>query len=334
MSCRGNDFQCVPDAPPSFNSPPSSVTKNKTRSLSEKMKSKKNTDTREGSRSDSESEPGVESPYTFPRPPSTPSYYPPLPPPSFYPYPPYPPDGDVHPPIPLQDPRAQFIISQAMQQAMHQLSTLFTAPWSAQPFTPPRHPSSSRSANSSPYSYPTTPHRPHSYPYVFNSGASVGTLPPSSPIDSSPSLSSSPTRGSGAGRRASLVPRSRSRGRRVSFRLDEQGTPEESIEHSELRGRRRYETQAHQEFDDTGPGPSGTKRKDKGKEKMAGTDLSDPETGAQRRLAERAQTPGPPIARDETPNLSASAKTNHRPSTSRSDSSIIKPKGKIRKATR
>ncbi|KAJ7792433.1 hypothetical protein B0H13DRAFT_774421 [Mycena leptocephala] len=55
-----------------------------------------------------------------------PPYYPQS---SFYSHPPYPPPTGVHPVIPLQDPRAQFIISQAMQQ----LSALFTAPWAAQP---------------------------------------------------------------------------------------------------------------------------------------------------------------------------------------------------------
>ncbi|KAF8185035.1 hypothetical protein K438DRAFT_1974239 [Mycena galopus ATCC 62051] len=197
----------------------SSPTKTKTRSSSVSAKSKSKrpaVKSEEESHSDTNSELEPEMPST----PShhharqmsaIPSYYPA---PAFYPYPPYPPP-DTHPAVPLQE-HAQFIIS----QAMHQLSTLFTTPWPAQPFTPPRHSSATASTSqSTPYFYPTTPHHPHAHPYVFDSGASVGTLPPSSPLGSSPP-SSSPSRSNGA-RRASLVPRSRSRGRRVSFKLDD-----------------------------------------------------------------------------------------------------------------
>ncbi|KAK7048386.1 hypothetical protein R3P38DRAFT_1862162 [Favolaschia claudopus] len=135
----------------------------------------------------------------------------------FYPYPPFP----VPPVAPIQDPRAQIILAQAMQQ----LSALFT-PWST-PFTnQPRQSSSVRTVASgpSPYTYPMTPPHQHAHRHVFDSGASsIGTLPPSSPPGSPASLSdSSPLRSHGDGRRGSLVPRSHSRGRRVTFKIDEE----------------------------------------------------------------------------------------------------------------
>ncbi|KAJ6613324.1 hypothetical protein B0H10DRAFT_2049209 [Mycena sp. CBHHK59/15] len=229
---------------------------------------------------------------------AVPVYYPP--PGPYYPYPPYLSSpsqygADAHGVTPLQDPRAQIIISQAMHQAMHQLSTLFTAPWMAgPPYTPPRHPSSSRPApapGSSPYSYPTTPHHPHAYPYIFDSGVSTGTLPPSSPPDSSPpSLASSPTHVHSAnqtlGRRASLVPRSRSRGRRVSFRLEEDG---EDVQEEVA--------QADELVDCGDSGRSSAKRRDKGKAKMVDTssDSEAAKVDSRSRTVERAQTPGPPI---------------------------------------
>ncbi|KAJ7044154.1 hypothetical protein C8F04DRAFT_691078 [Mycena alexandri] len=140
-----------------------------------------------------------------------PPYYPP---PVFYPYP-YA-ATDVHPAMPLPDPRA-FIIS----QAIHQLSTLFTSPYSAQPLTP-RHPSSSSTFGFSPYSHlPFHPHTPL-HPFVFesNAGASTGTLPTSS-LPASETSSSSPLCAHSGTAKPSLVPRSRSRGRHVSFKMDE-----------------------------------------------------------------------------------------------------------------
>ncbi|KAJ7771862.1 hypothetical protein B0H16DRAFT_1685717 [Mycena metata] len=212
-----------PDIPVASSSFVTSSSKGKQRatSVSARVKSEKPADEAGEASSHHYAHPGI------------PPYYPP---PSFYQYPPYPPPSDVHPAMPLQDPRAQFIIS----QAMHQLSTLFTAPWPAQPYTPHRASSSARAASTSApspyYPYPTTPHHTHTHPYVFDSGASVGTLPPSSPPDSSPP-SSSP-------HRPSLVSRSRSRGRRVSFKLD--NDPRDGADSSEhetdlpARGRARH----------------------------------------------------------------------------------------------
>jgi hypothetical protein len=95
---------------------------------------------------------------------------------------------------------------------------------------------------------------------VFDSGAS---LPPSSPPgSSSPSLSSSPTHA--VSRKASLVPRSRSRGRRVSFKVEEDQRDDEvdSRGLSATRGRAHNKTVTHENDS------SSSVKRDKGKEKL------------------------------------------------------------------
>ncbi|KAJ7459881.1 hypothetical protein FB451DRAFT_563883 [Mycena latifolia] len=351
LSSDGEDLNPISDsmhdAPASaFESPLASTSKNKIRSssVSAKLESKRVMD-KGASRSEADSEPESDSVHasSHRRPPPPMSAFPPYfsPPGSFYPYPAYAPGTDIHPTMPLQDLRAQFIIS----QAMHQLSTLYAAPWSAaQPFTPPRR--SSASSGTSPHSYPTTPHHPHTHPYVFDSGASRGTLPPSSPPGSSPSsLASSPIHG--AGRRSSLVPRSRSRGRRVSFWLDEESrvgdieAQEGSSDLPTARGRARHETRTHEVLDDDRASSSTTKpkQKDKGKEKMVnpsdseGSDAgSQPRLDTRPRLAERAQTPGPPVTRaDVETSRTIAPDSTQRRSAGQSSSTTHRPKGKTRK---
>lgn len=152
------------------------------------------------------------------------SYFNP-PPPSehFYPYPSaYPPREQGSSYAPLYDPRAQYIIS----QAMHQLSALATSwpgvehhplPPAHPPYTPSRHRGFPGSASSSMYNTPTQ--RMHPHPYDYDPNLSRGTLPPSSPdFQSSPTPEGVQT----SGRASSLVARSRSRGRRVSFRIEEE----------------------------------------------------------------------------------------------------------------
>jgi hypothetical protein len=135
----------------------------------------------------------------------------------------------------------------------------------------------------------------------------VDTLPPFSPPGSSPP-SSSPLH---AVRRASLVPRSRSRGRRVSFRID-----------GEVDARRDgLELRMHDESENT-RSPSVTRR-GKGKKQMV-ANLSDSDSDAgsagsrinARRITvnktrtgldRRAQTPGPPIAQAAHPRRSDDA---------------------------
>ena len=119
------------------------------------------------------------------------------------------------PPIP--DPRAQFIIT----QAMHQLSALtaWTPPLDS-PFilhTPSRHHQSRRAD-----SIFNTPIHTHPYPYSYDPNLSLATSPPESspePISSPEKLSSSSS--SHGPRKSSMArARSRSRTRRVSFNID------------------------------------------------------------------------------------------------------------------
>ncbi|THU87768.1 hypothetical protein K435DRAFT_866967 [Dendrothele bispora CBS 962.96] len=172
--------------------------------------------------------------------------------------------------VPVYDPRAQYIIS----QAVHQLSALFSNPWPVHPpdayplhqtyplhhqsphptpshgqsrhlYTPSRYGRSRSVLNllpdpSSSSLYNTPTHRPHRYPDSYDPNFSRGTLPPSSPEpDSSPTRpnsSQTPESSPSAARHSthdisdsspeyrrrtsSLVSRSHSRGRRVSFKED------------------------------------------------------------------------------------------------------------------
>ena len=123
----------------------------------------------------------------------------------------HPPPPEIFAPMP--DPRAQFIITQAMQQ----LSALVGTPWtpphdsSSIPYTPSRR-HQSRRANSI---FDTPSYHPHPYPYSYDPNLSRATLPPESP-----ELVSSPEKSSHGPRKSSMV-RSRSRGRRVSFKIDD-----------------------------------------------------------------------------------------------------------------
>ncbi|KAF8147329.1 hypothetical protein K438DRAFT_1944198 [Mycena galopus ATCC 62051] len=302
-----------------FNSPrfPSSSSSLPSPNKTRLSKSRGSSDNSEGCfHSESEFEAETQPAFLRPHPHQMSGAIPPYYPPSFYPYPPFPPSGDGRP-TPLQDPRAQFIIS----QAMHQLSTLFTTPWSAQPFTPIRHPSSTRSAPGfmpSLHSYRTVPHHGDTHPYVLDSGASADTLPPSSP----PSPSSSPLRGHGDGRRGSLVPRSHSRGRRVSFNINEDLRHHRAgqAESEEDGSSARQETKRSSDR----PEPSSRRKK-----QMMVAGLSDSEAGSRINVMKtrsgvsaRAQTPGPPIVHTVSlPSIPAS----------RINSTTVKPKGKARK---
>lgn len=116
--------------------------------------------------------------------------------------------------MPIPDPRAQFIIAQAMQQ----LSALVGMPWQPPSYYPdgngPHTPSRRHQVQPPGYLY-TTPNHKSSQPRV-DSDFSHATLPPESPEYDSVQEHS----GSRKKRRA-LVHRSHSRGRRVSFRVDD-----------------------------------------------------------------------------------------------------------------
>jgi len=119
-------------------------------------------------------------------------------------------NNEVYMPIP--DPRAQFIIAQAMQQ----LSALVGMPWQPPSYYPdgnePHTPSRRHQMPPPGYLY-TTPNHKSSQPRV-DSNFSHATLPPESPeYDSVQEHSGSPKK------RRALVHRSHSRGRRVSFKV-------------------------------------------------------------------------------------------------------------------
>ncbi|KAJ3513042.1 hypothetical protein NLJ89_g3169 [Agrocybe chaxingu] len=210
-----------------------------------------------------------------------------------YPYPPGvygTPLHPVHPPYaPIPDPRAQFIITQAMQQ----LSALVGSPW------PPPHsgdgsiphtPSRRKSKRASSIAYMTPTHHPHPYPYVYDPNFSHATLPPDS--ESSGSESPEP---SCSGRRKSLVKRSRSRGRRVSFKVEDEVQSPVDVSSSLLGNRPSKSSLKNAPGENERP-PKSTKRKGKGKakeEEEYSSDAPDSEIEVRGRSFVRGQTPGP-----------------------------------------
>ncbi|KAI9058338.1 hypothetical protein FKP32DRAFT_1688767 [Trametes sanguinea] len=173
--------------------------------------------------------------------------------------------------------------------------------------------------------YSTPAHYSHAYPSWFDPGYSSGTLPPSSPIpssvmDSSPSL-----------RPASVPPgqRSKSRGRRVSFKLDgnvralsptpsrDRQNNEESEEHydahasddqhdyargrSRSRGRRENTPMLPKNGKGKGKAravsPSGESDDDGDEERKEPAERTVPDRG---RPPPRARTPGPPSRREQS----------------------------------
>ncbi|RDB14558.1 hypothetical protein Hypma_016226 [Hypsizygus marmoreus] len=214
---------------------------------------------------------------------------------------------------PIPDPRAQFIIS----QAMHQLSALVSGgPWTPQVAPPhssaphtPSHYRHYRDPASSMYSTPT--HHPHPYPYSYDPNISRATLPPDSPpVHSSPVTVASSS--SGHIRPKSLVRRSQSRGRRVSFRIEE-GVVEDTLDFDDSSGKRSSRSVNRGRNLETSGSRSEPQRrtmgKGKGKEKerqnievvpdSESESGSEPEMVAPRRgrPVTRAQTPGPsPVA--------------------------------------
>ncbi|KXN93412.1 hypothetical protein AN958_00336 [Leucoagaricus sp. SymC.cos] len=116
---------------------------------------------------------------------------------------------------PIADPRAQQIITSAMQQLA---ALLWTPPTHSNPATPmyPYTPAHHRFSSVGPSFVQSTPDHPHPYPFSFDPAFSKATFPPSSPDP--PSSPVKPRE-----RKKSLVARSHSRGRRVSFSVDENG---------------------------------------------------------------------------------------------------------------
>ena len=274
----------------------------------------------------------------------------------------------------LQDPQAQYAYAQAWHNLSYlmasgvlpplqpPLPTNFSYPASSisfpsapfPPYTPshqrhrthPPHVLNTPSSSSSigmPYSTPT--HHQHPFPYMFDPAFSNGTLPPSSPISS---LQSSPARSSPILRPASVPhgQRSRSRGRRVSFKLDAHERPvalspprcdEDEGEEEEDDGddvsdsppsREHARRPAPKRHSGT-PGPS-RPPKDKGKaradrppkprfeeeeesesEEEPLRDTRKKSASTRGRTPQRAHTPGPPPVRDKSTSR-ASAKGSKR----------------------
>ena len=223
-------------------------------------------------------------------------------PPQFYPYslPMYPPPhphtqpSNVFSPIP--DPRAQFIIA----QAMHQLSALAGGPWpaAAVPYTPSRR----RDQGHQPM-YITPTHHPHPYPYAYDPEFSNATVPPDTP-----EATSSPGEFKGSGRRKSLVERSRSRGRRVSFKIEREDIDADAMDiYSSPTGNhanRGMSDRRHSSESDE-PSPSQLKTQGEGKERRQRSGIVDSKSkhgleGVERdrkngsaQKTNRGQTPGP-----------------------------------------
>ncbi|CAA7261405.1 unnamed protein product [Cyclocybe aegerita] len=196
----------------------------------------------------------------------------------------------VHPPYaPIPDPRAQFIITQAMQQ----LSALVGSPWPPPHYgdgSIPHTPSRRKGKRASSVAYTTPPHHPHPYPYVYDPNFSHATLPPES--ESSESESPEP---SSSGRRKSLVKRSRSRGRRVSFKVEDEVQSPVDVSSSPLGKRPSKGRLKNAPGEDERP-PKSMKRKGKGKakeEEEYSSDAPDSDIEVRGRAFVRGQTPGP-----------------------------------------
>ncbi|KAH7887269.1 hypothetical protein F5I97DRAFT_2007752 [Phlebopus sp. FC_14] len=247
-------------------------------------------------------------PLTHPHPPHQrhPSHAPPLyPPPTNHPTTPGPPLPSHQPPPidPMQTQQAQYLLA----QAMHQLTYLMSASmppyggayasspgqaWHQPPLPPP------------PPTYATPPHhaRSQSHPdprayHAPSSSFSRSALPPSSPPPRARSRSVSPhLPPEQRERRAPSRARSKSRGRRVSFKLDD-----EEISPVGGEGGREGRENANPKRDNHPASSS----KGKGKKKESRDISSRSEEGGNsdtlspppRRVVARGRTPGPPSPR-------------------------------------
>ncbi|KAG6819991.1 hypothetical protein H0H93_006694 [Arthromyces matolae] len=250
-----------------------------------------------------------------------PSQYYPFPQP-LYPHPPSHTPPDQQQPIytPLQDPRVHHIFTQAMQQIFALGSTTWGPPpptphghqtRGSTPFTPVHHhrrqyrhghTELSQPPPPLPPIYSTPVHHSHPYPYSYDPMLSNGTLPPSSPEppSSSPGMSASNRH-----RRKSIVKRSQSRGRHVSF-MDEKGEGSESDDdpladldaHARRRSKGRLMVEEDQPRHEGGRRAMGAKKETK--KPQVASELEpepEPERSLESRRSEtstRHRTPGPP----------------------------------------
>lgn len=198
---------------------------------------------------------------------------------------------------------------------MQQLSALVSHPWippHQYPENPVHTPSHRHHSRPSDRIFTTPTHHHHPYPYSYDPDLSRATLPPDSPDVSSPEKANT-------SRRKSLVRRSRSRGRRVSFHIHDDGDYEENDINSSP-----SEKRSSNYVDRSGYGGSPKSSKGKGRartpyaasrERDADSDDLEYPRGRSTMYA-RGQTPGPsfsspPSSLNTDPSTSDRSKKHH-----------------------
>lgn len=153
--------------------------------------------------------------------------------------------------------------------------------------------------------YTTPTHHPHPYPYAYDPEFSNATVPPDTP-----EVTSSPGEPKESGRRKSLVERSKSRGRRVSFKIEREDIDVDAMDiYSSPTGNhanRGMSERGHGSESDE-PSPSKLKMQGKVKERKQksgvveskskhgpeGVERDRKDGSSQKGLFKRGQTPGP-----------------------------------------
>jgi len=153
--------------------------------------------------------------------------------------------------------------------------------------------------------YITPTHHPHPYPYAYDPEFSNATVPPDTP-----EVMSSPGELKEGGRRKSLVERSKSRGRRVSFKFEREDIDEDTMDiYSSPTGNHANRGMSERGHGSEGDEPSPSKLKTQGKVKerkqksgiveskskhgLEDVERDRKEGSAQKVLFNRGQTPGP-----------------------------------------
>jgi hypothetical protein len=152
--------------------------------------------------------------------------------------------------------------------------------------------------------YITPTHHPHPYPYAYDPEFSNATVPPDTPVMSSPGELKE------SGRRKSLVERSKSRGRRVSFRIEREDIDVDAMDiysSPTCNHANRGMSEGGHGSESDEPSPSKLKTHGKVKERgrrsgiveskskhgLKGVERDGKEGSAQKVLFNRGQTPGP-----------------------------------------
>ncbi|KAF9454793.1 hypothetical protein P691DRAFT_770315 [Macrolepiota fuliginosa MF-IS2] len=219
--------------------------------------------------------------------------------------------------LPFGDPRVHEILADTMQRlaALHWAPTHPGPSGQVHPYTPTHQRFSSVGPN---FMY-STPDHLHPYPFSYDPSFSKATLPPSSPEPPS-----SPVRP--RERRKSLVTRSRSRGRTVSFRIEKGESQSESEEEpkSLLSETLKAASSRHQAQDRSrSPRPSRGKGKAKAIVQHSSTSGSESESdhSSEEEKPTRARTPGPePRRKERAMPISVPSSSSSRPRPSKKSS--------------